>query len=210
MRESLPGSGCTRGRSHYLVRMRDQLNLFNQSSASPDGFRYAPDLISSEQEDELVAALATQPFKEFEFQGFLGKRRVVSYGWKYDFNTRELRRSDDMPDFLRRLREQAARFAGMKASALQQVLLTEYRPGAAIGWHKDKAVFGEVIGISLLSPCTFRFRRAAATSWQRAALTVAPRSVYLLQGASRTEWEHSIPGVEQLRYSITFRNFKVG
>jgi alkylated DNA repair dioxygenase AlkB len=188
--------------------MHSQLNLFARPDALPEGFRYAPDLISSEQEASLVAALEGQPFKEFEFQGFLGKRRVVSYGWKYDFNTRELRRSDDIPDFLRLVREQAAGFAGMAAPALQQVLLTEYRAGAAIGWHKDKAVFGEVIGISLLSPCTFRFRRKSGSAWQRASLTVEPRSVYLMQGPSRTDWEHSIPGVENLRYSITFRNFK--
>src|SRR5262245_47208620 len=137
--------------------MRSQLNLFARPDALPEGFRYAPDLISSAQETSLVEALADLPFKEFEFQGFLGKRRVVSYGWKYDFNTRELHRGGDMPGFLFPLREQAASFAGMPASAFQQVLLTEYRPGAAIGWHKDKALFGEVIGISLLSPCSFRF-----------------------------------------------------
>ena len=88
--------------------------------------------------------------------------------------------------------------------------MTEYRPGASIGWHKDKAVFGEVIGVSLLAPCLFRLRRKTGTTWQRASLTVEPRSAYLLKGPSRTDWEHSIPGVESLRYSITFRNFKDG
>jgi alkylated DNA repair dioxygenase AlkB len=148
--------------------MASQLSLFARPVALPPGFRYLPDLISARQEAALVDAFKDLPFKEFEFQGFLGKRRVVSFGWKYDFNTRELRRSDDIPDFLHVVREQAAGFAGMRSCALQQVLLTEYRPGASIGWHKDKSVFGEVVGVSLLSSCTFRFRRKSGTGWERA------------------------------------------
>jgi alkylated DNA repair dioxygenase AlkB len=66
-----------------------------------------------------------------------------------------------------------------------------------------------VVGISLLSPCIFRLRRKTVTAWERYSLTVEPRSAYLLRGASRTEWEHSIPAVEALRYSITFRSLRV-
>ena len=189
---------------------RAQLNLFGAPSALPDGFRYAAHLLSQDEEADLADAFRELPFKEFEFQGFLGKRRVVSFGWKYDFNTRDLQRTDDIPAVLLPVRTKAARFAGMDPASLQQVLLTEYRPGASIGWHKDKAVFGEVVGISLLSRCVFRFRRKAGSTWQRASLTLEPRSAYLLKGPSRTEWEHSIPGVDSLRYSITFRNFKDG
>jgi alkylated DNA repair dioxygenase AlkB len=176
--------------------------------ALPEGFKYEADLVSAEEERALVAAFADLPFRDFEFQGYVGKRRVVSFGWQYDFNTRELRRTDDMPAFLLPLRDKAAAFAGLAGAALQHVLITEYGPGAAIGWHKDKAVFGEVVGISLLSPCNFRFRRKAGTKWERASLIAEPRSAYLLRGASRTDWEHSIPAVEQLRYSITFRNLR--
>ena len=110
--------------------------------------------------------------------------------------------------FLLSLRETAAGLAGMVPSHLQQVLVTEYDAGAGIGWHGDKAVFGEVIGISLLSPCRFRLRRKAGTTWERVSLTAELRSGYLLSGPSRTEWEHSIPEVEALRYSVTFRNFR--
>jgi alkylated DNA repair dioxygenase AlkB len=176
--------------------------------ALPEGFKYEAGLVSAEEERALVAAFADLPFRDFEFQGYVGKRRVVSFGWQYDFNTRELRRTDDMPAFLLPLRDKAAAFAGLARAALQHVLITEYGPGAAIGWHKDKAVFGEVVGISLLSPCNFRFRRKAGTKWERASLIAEPRSAYLLRGASRTDWEHSIPAVEQLRYSITFRNLR--
>lgn len=93
----------------------------------------------------------------------------------------------------------------MSASA---ALVTEYSAGAAIGWHRDKAVFGEIVGISLQTPCTFRLRRKHGTTWERVNLTAAPRSAYLLSGPARSEWEHSIPPVDALRYSVTFRNLR--
>jgi alkylated DNA repair dioxygenase AlkB len=96
----------------------------------------------------------------------------------------------------------------LKASDLQHVLVTEYQPGAAIGWHKDRSVFGDVIGISLLSACTFRLRKKAGAGWERASIVLEPRSAYLLQNEARSAWEHSIPSVTDLRYSITFRNFR--
>ena len=184
-------------------------DLFNPPPAVlPAGFKYQPELISKEAERTLGKQIAGLPLKEFEFQGFLGKRRIVSFGWRYDFNGGGLQRTEDLPTFLLPVREQAAAFAGMLPERLQQVLLTEYKPGVQIGWHKDRSVFGEVVGISLLSRCTFRMRRKLGTKWERASIVAEPRSAYLLSGPARTEWEHSIPGVEALRYSITFRNFK--
>jgi alkylated DNA repair dioxygenase AlkB len=91
-------------------------------------------------------------------------------------------------------------------AGLQHILVTEYAAGAGIGWHRDKAVFDEVIGVSLLSPCVLRLRRPAGTGWKRASLTLEPRSAYLLAGPARTDWEHSVPAVDRLRYSLTFRN----
>jgi alkylated DNA repair dioxygenase AlkB len=131
----------------------------------------------------------------------------VSFGWRYDFNERELQQADDMPPFLLPLRQRAAAFAALPPSGFQHALVTEYSPGAAIGWHRDKAVFAEVVGVSLLAPCRFRFRRKQGSKWERASLTLEPRSAYLLRGPARSEWEHSIPDVDRLRYSITFRNF---
>lgn len=185
-----------------------QLGLFGAGPALPDGFRYWSDVIKPGAEEELIGHIRTLPFREFEFHGYTGKRRVVSFGWRYDFEDRELHRVDDMPPFLLALRETAARFAGMAAEQLQHVLVTEYQPGAGIGWHRDKAVFGEIVGISLLSPCVFRLRRKAGATWERVNVTAEPRSAYLLSGASRTEWEHSIPGVDALRYSVTYRNLR--
>jgi alkylated DNA repair dioxygenase AlkB len=188
--------------------MQKELDLLRPQPALPEGFAYQPDVVSPDQEQALLDRVRELPFKEFEFHGYTGKRRVVSYGWKYDFTERKLRQADDIPPWLLALRETAAGFAGIQPEQLQQALVTEYDIGAAIGWHRDKAVFGDVIGISLLSSARFRLRRKVGTTWERASLTVEPRSAYLLRGASRTEWEHSIPAVEALRYSITFRNFR--
>jgi alkylated DNA repair dioxygenase AlkB len=189
--------------------MADQLGFFEDPAPSlPDGFKYTPDVISRDVEQKLLARFRDLPFREFEFHGYTGKRRVISFGWQYDFGKRRLNKADDMPEFLQELRVTAAEFGALEPAELQQVLVSEYSAGAGIGWHRDKAVFGDVIGISLLSPCMFRLRRKADSRWERVNVTAEPRSAYLLRGPSRTEWEHSIPGVESLRYSVTYRNLR--
>ena len=125
----------------------------------PTGFLYAPDLIDADEEARLVAAFADLPFKEFEFHGFLGKRRVVPFGFRTDYNGGGLQQAAPIPPFLLPLRERAAAFAGLAPDDLVHALITEYRPSAAIGWHRDRPYYGDVIGISLLSPCTFRLRK---------------------------------------------------
>ena len=186
--------------------MLDQLNFFGADPSLPQGFRYQPNVISTDGERTLLELIQNLPFKEFEFHGYTGKRRVVSFGWRYDFATETLGKTSEIPAFLLPVREAAANFADLSPDQLQHILVTEYSPGAAIGWHRDKGVFGEVIGISLLSSCTFRLRRQHGTSWERFSVTAEPRSAYLMTGPSRSEWEHSIPAVDALRYSITFRN----
>jgi len=177
-----------------------------REAVPPEGFRYQADILPADEERELVERIRELPLKEFEFHGYVGKRRVVSYGWHYDFGERRLQDADEIPAFLLPLRERAAAFAGVAPGDLPHMLVTEYSPGAAIGWHRDKRVFGDVIGFSLLSPCVFRLRRKAGEKWERYSLTAEPRSAYLLHGPSRTEWEHSIPAVDSLRYSVTFRS----
>jgi alkylated DNA repair dioxygenase AlkB len=175
----------------------------------PEGFEYRPEFIDPGEEEGIIARLRELPFRDFEFHGYTGKRRVVSFGWRYDFAARHLQKADDIPDYLLALRGIAAAFARLEPEEFQHVLVTEYGPGAGIGWHRDKAVFGEVVGISLLSPCVFRMRRLISKKkWERVNLVAAPRSAYLLSGAARMEWEHSIPQMDALRYSITFRNLR--
>ena len=177
----------------------------------PEGFSYRPELISRAEEDALLRQVRELPFHDFEFRGYTGKRRVVSFGWHYDFSARQLQKADDIPGYLLALRQAAAAFADIDAEEFQHVLVTEYGPGAGIGWHRDKAVFGEVVGISLLSPCVFRMRRKLSEKkWERVNLVAEPRSAYHLSGPARFKWEHSIPQMDALRYSITFRNLREG
>ena len=176
--------------------------------AFPEGFRYKEGILSLDEEQALIDEFAHLRFKEFEFRGFLGRRRTVSFGWRYDFNVRELQETEEIPTFLLGLRETVAKFAGLPMGRLQHALITEYSPGAAIGWHKDRPEFDEVIGISLLAPCLFRLRQKTGERWKRASIELQPRSAYLLRGAARGDWQHSIPPVDKLRYSITFRSLR--
>jgi alkylated DNA repair dioxygenase AlkB len=186
-------------------------DLFGVAPAPPDlpeGLAYAPALIDEAEEQALAARLAQLPFRAFEFQGYLGHRRTVSFGWHYAFDGSGLVETEQMPDWLVPVRDRAAAWAGLASEALEHVLLTEYSPGAGIGWHRDRPVFGDVIGLSLLAPARLRFRRKAGEKWERKALVAEPRSVYLLRGPARDEWQHSIAAMEALRYSITFRSLR--
>ncbi|HYJ88716.1 MAG TPA: alpha-ketoglutarate-dependent dioxygenase AlkB [Pyrinomonadaceae bacterium] len=195
--------------------MRVQSNLFDvaddelaTASQVLEGFRYRSSLIDKAEEDALIARVRELPFREFDFHGFKGKRRVVSFGYHYDFSGQQLRKTEDIPEFLLPLRARAAAFAAMEPDVLQHALVTEYAPGAGIGWHLDKAVFGQVIGVSLLTPCVLRFRRKMEGKWERVNVLAEPRSAYHLSGPARLVWQHSISPMEGLRYSITFRSMR--
>jgi alkylated DNA repair dioxygenase AlkB len=186
-----------------------QQSLFDAAPDLPEGMTYAEEIISPADEQRLVHHIGTLPLKPFEFVGGLkGNRKVISFGFRYDWGAHQLQQADDIPPPLLSLREQAAAFAGIDVERLQQVLVTEYAPGAGIGWHKDRPQFDQVIGVSLLAPCLFRLRRKAGVKWERKSFTAQPRSAYLLSGASRHGWEHSIPPLKELRYSVTFRSFR--
>lgn len=185
-----------------------QLDLFGGSAATPDGLRHQDGLLSAKAQVDLVSHIAALPFKPFEFHGRLGNRRIASFGVRYDYSREATAPAPAFPEFLLQLRVHVAAFAGLQPEQFGQALVTEYAPGAGIGWHRDKAVFGEVAGVSLVSACDLRFRRAQPLGgWERCAVHLQPGSVYLLQGPSRTQWEHSITPVERLRYSITFRRY---
>ena len=184
-----------------------QADLF--APPAPEGFRYRPDLISPGEESALAAELGGLAFERFDFHGHLALREVVGFGWRYDYASRKVNPAAAIPDFLRPLRDRVAEFAGLPADAFEQVLINRYAPGAGIGWHRDKAHFDVVAGVSLLSPCTMRFRRRTATGWDRLAVPLAPRSAYLLTGPARHDWEHSIAAHAEPRYSITFRTLAI-
>jgi alkylated DNA repair dioxygenase AlkB len=174
----------------------------------PPGFAYGENRLGAALEQTLLREIEMLPFKPFEFHGFLGNRRIVSFGWRYDYAGRALKASDPMPDFLLPLRDIAADFANLPADRFQQALVTEYAQGAGIGWHRDKPMFEDVVAFSLAGSCTLRLRHKDGAGWTRFSQTVAPRSAYLLRGPARFDWEHSIPPLGQLRYSITLRTFR--
>ncbi|MER8697211.1 alpha-ketoglutarate-dependent dioxygenase AlkB [Mesorhizobium opportunistum] len=185
-----------------------QQDLFGAVDDLPEGFRYQPGLITPREETELARKLGALPFQAFDFHGHLANRRVVGFGLRYDYDRREVVQAPAIPDFLLPLREKVAALARRPAEAFAQVLINEYRPGAGIGWHRDKPHFEDVAGVSLLAPCSFRLRRKNGTKWDRRTIVVEPRSAYLMTGPSRTEWEHSIPPVDLHRYSITLRTLR--
>jgi len=170
------------------------------------GLSHAPDILSAAEERALIASLEAIEVTPFRFQGWLGKRLTASFGWRYDFDNGSFSTAMPIPDFLLPLRERAAGFAGLAPEDLVQSLLVRYDPGAGIGWHRDRPLFEHVIGISLETPATLRLRRRREGGFDRAALPLAPRSIYHLSGEARHEWEHSISAMEARRWSVTFRS----
>jgi alkylated DNA repair dioxygenase AlkB len=184
--------------------LSEQLAFFAASSPEPDGLRYAAEFVSPAAEQELIAHVAALPLQPFQFGQYEGKRRVASFGFRYDYSLRRMQDAKPIPDWLKSIIEPVEAFGG-RSTEIRQVLCTEYDTGVGIGWHRDKPQFDRVFGLSLGSACRFRFRKAAGEKWQRFTLNAEPRSLYMMSGASRQVWEHSIPAVEQPRYSITLR-----
>ncbi|HUN44028.1 MAG TPA: alpha-ketoglutarate-dependent dioxygenase AlkB [Acetobacteraceae bacterium] len=143
----------------------DQLELPGLPSVAPEGFACRADLISLQHEAALLLVFQDLPFRPFEFHGFEGKRRVVSFGFRYDCAASRLVAAPDIPDFLLPLRAAAAGFAGLTPDALRQALVTEYKPEAGIGWHRDRNEYGDVVGVSLASHCRFLLRRQSGGKW---------------------------------------------
>jgi alkylated DNA repair dioxygenase AlkB len=169
------------------------------------GLRYREDVIDRAEECTLIERLASLELTPFRFHGWLGNRKTESFGWRYDFDDASFKPTEAIPTWLYSVREKAAIFAGLQPDDFVHVLLARYDPGAGIGWHRDRDVFEKVVGISLSTPATLRFRKRLPTGFKRASVEVAPRSAYLLSGEARHDWEHSISPGHSLRFSITFR-----
>jgi alkylated DNA repair dioxygenase AlkB len=185
-----------------------QLSLFAAPADLPEGMVYQTGIFSAEQEAALASRLVELPFRAFQFHGFEGNRRTVSFGFHYAFDGSGLGEAEPIPDWLLPVRDRAAAVAALPPVALAHLLVIEYPPGAGIGWHRDRPVFGDVVGISLLAPVRMRFRRKSGEKWERKSVWVEPRSAYVLRGPSRSDWEHSIAPMEVLRYSLTFRTLR--
>ena len=188
--------------------MTVQGDLFGAPPAAPEGFRLAPDLVGADDQAALVARFAELPFAPFEFHGRLGARRVAAFGRRHDFSRGRPEDGEPLPAFLHSLRAKAAAFAGVAPETIAHALVTEYAPGAGIGWHRDRPQYDKVIGVSFGAPCRLRFRREGNGGWLRRHADLAPGSAYLLDGPARWAWRHGIAPQAALRYSVTFRTLR--
>ena len=185
-----------------------QLGLFAAPKAGPAGLRHTDNFIDAAAEQELIGRIAALPLQRFQFGAFEGNRRVAWFGYSYDYMLQRLTEAAPIPDWARPVARQVEAWAGLAEGSVRQVLCTEYDAGVGIGWHRDKPHFDKILGLSLGSACKFRFRRRSGDKWERHTLEALPRSLYMMDGEARSQWEHSIPPVEARRYSITFRTMK--
>lgn len=176
-------------------------------STLPEGFFYQPNFISLDEEKALLNQIASLKFQPFDFHGYIAKRRIVEYGHEYDFTSRQAHTSQPLPAFLDPFRERAGRWAEVCPAEIIEAVVTEYSPGSPIGWHRDVPQFEIIIGISLNSSCRFRFKPYRREG-RIVGVELQPRSAYILRGPARWNFQHSIPAVKTLRYSITFRTWK--
>jgi DNA oxidative demethylase len=176
----------------------------------PDGLVYQPELIDEADERSVVAEVERMPLREVQMRGQVARRTVLHFGFDYGYESWRLTPAAPLPESLEWLRERCADLAGVPAPSLAQILVTRYPPGAAIGWHRDAPMFGPtVVGVSLLNGCTMQFQRRGSDGSRHVyELDLQPRSGYVLSGVARSAWQHRIPPVSRLRYSITFRTVR--
>jgi alkylated DNA repair dioxygenase AlkB len=194
--------------------VNSNLSLFEVPAKVPDGFLYQQNFISETEEQELIREIEKLSLAPFKYYQFTGKRRTASFGWQYEFGDKEITAAPDMPAFLLPLRTRAGTLFKIDPSSLVQTSLIEYSTGSPIGWHRDIPQFGVAVGVSLGAACRMRFRkysRGRSKNLHRdkiLSIELQPRSIYLMSGASREVWQHSIPPVKELRYSIIMRTLR--
>jgi alkylated DNA repair dioxygenase AlkB len=194
-----------------------QSELFDAPQPLPHGLLYRPEFLSPDEESSLLEAISGLPFREARFQQYFAKRRVVHYhaagaATRYDASDGESFSSGPLPPFLSALLDKVATWIDVPANTFVHALVSEYRPGTPIGWHRDKPVYGIVVGISMHGWGRMRFRPIAATPDAKdvVVLNLEPRSAYVMRGAIRWDWQHSMLPTKALRYSITFRTLAAG
>ena len=189
-------------------------SLFDASAKVPDGFIYHPNFLSAAEEQELIQEIQKLHLVPFKYYQFTGKRRTASFGWQYEFGASEITTAPEIPAFLLGVRTRAGTLFNMDPNRLVQASIIEYSTGSPIGWHRDIPYFGVVFGISLGAACRMRFRkynRARSKNLRRdeiLSIELQPRAIYLMSGASREMWQHSIPPVKELRYAIMMRTLR--
>ncbi|MBA2657840.1 MAG: alpha-ketoglutarate-dependent dioxygenase AlkB [Tatlockia sp.] len=171
------------------------------------GFSYHAEFVSAEEEQLLIRQFRTLNWQNIIMYKKIAKRRVVHFGLDYSYSNRKVKSTVSPPAFLEPIIARSAQLLLLKPTELEEILITEYSPGAGIGWHRDAPVFDKIIGISLANPCFIKFRLKSDIKTQF-KVDLEPRSAYILSSSIREDWEHSIAPVKHIRYSLTFRNLK--
>lgn len=186
-----------------------QGDLFGSPAPSlPEGMRYEAGFLNADEEADLIALIGTLPLKEMQHKSYTARRRIVSFGGRYDFNKNALQPAGEVPAVLQPLRSKVAAWLKVDPGQFTQILVAEYRPGTPLGWHRDVPDFEDIVGVSLGTTAMLRFRPYPPVRPKKAdiiKIAVEPRSIYLLRGPARWAWQHSVAPTTDLRYSITFR-----
>jgi alkylated DNA repair dioxygenase AlkB len=186
-----------------------QQDLFGVSPQLPEGFVYTPGLITPDEEAALLAVIRSLPLQEATYKEYTAKRRTVSYGGKYDYTKNMLDPAPEIAPFLMPLREQVAAWVGIPPDQFVHGLVSEYRPGTPLGWHRDVPDFEAIVGVSLGGTARMKLRpyKPGARNLREdvIVLDLEPRSAYSIRGVARWGWQHSIVSTQELRYSVTFR-----
>jgi alkylated DNA repair dioxygenase AlkB len=189
-----------------------QGELFGPAAVLPEGFVYQPDFITAAEESALVAAVRELPLTEARYKAYTARRRTVSYGSSYDFDANELQPAATLAPFLTELRNRIAQWMDIPAASFEHALVSEYRPGTPLGWHRDVPEFELIVGVSLASACRMRLRpyKPGLRKPRQDVISIElePRSAYVMREHARWGWQHSIVATESLRYSITFRTMR--
>lgn len=186
-----------------------QASLFDTEDwAFPPGMRFEPDWLGVEEEAALLEAIRALDLARAQYKQYTARRRVASFGGKFDYDNNRLLPAPPIPPAFEPLRERVARWLGVEAGLFSQMLVAEYAPGTPLGWHRDVPDFESIVGVSLLGEGEMRFRPyppGAGRSDAVRSLVLPPRSVYVLEGPARWAWQHAIVPTKVLRYSISLR-----
>lgn len=175
----------------------------------PTGLTYRSDFLTPDEEQFLIERVNTVAFDEVRMHGVVARRMTKHFGWSYDYEGWKIEQTDAPPAWLEPFLARAAEAAGVERMTFEQVMIARYPPGAAIGWHRDAPMFGSpVVGMSIGSSCVMRFRRGKVRAWETHAQLLEQRSLYVLDGEARTQWQHAIPKTAELRWSITMRTVR--
>jgi alkylated DNA repair dioxygenase AlkB len=196
------------GRPH--IGCMGQTDFIGRPAILPEGFVYEQEFLSPREESALLEIIRLLPFQEAQYRQWQAKRRVVSFGGRYDFTHHALNEAPPIPEFLHPLRERICGWSGIPLADVHHAMIVEYQPGTSLGWHRDVPNFDQIVGVSLLGHARMRLRPYPPQPGQRSthAIVLEPRSAYMIKGAARWGWQHAISPTKELRYSITFRTLR--